>query len=60
MCSIETDGEARKHHFLILFIEATMQWMLNHFISFDFINLYNNLLKETYCLSWVVEETETE
>lgn len=37
-----------------------MQWMLNHFISFDFINLYNNLLKETYCLSWVVEETETE
>lgn len=32
-----------------------MLWMLNHFISFDFINLHNYILKEIYCLYFIAE-----
>lgn len=60
ICFVETDvSQEASYFYLFIFIEATMLWMLNHFISFDFINLHNYISKEIYCLYFITEETKT-
>ena len=60
MCSIRIGVRWGNILKKIQLTEATMPWMVSHFISFYFVILYNNLLRKVSCPSSVAKETETE